>query len=323
LGTIQGRPVSLQVEALTKRFGATRALDGLELAVREGEFLALLGGSGSGKSTLLRLVAGFEAPDAGSIRIAGRDMAGLAPPARPCAMMFQSYALFPHLSVAENIGYGLRRAGVFSHARVEELLALVGLAGFGPRRPAQLSGGQQQRVALARALARKPPLLLLDEPLAALDAGLRAQTGAELRRLQRETGTSFVMVTHDQGEALALADRIAVLADGRVAQIGPPQEVYCRPATRFVAEFLGAANILQRPGATYALRPEQLRLVDGEGLAARVTGIVFRGEGWMVECLADDGQPLRVSLPAGAIPPVLDAAVMLGWDDAALVRLGA
>jgi putrescine transport system ATP-binding protein len=271
----------------------------------------------------LRLVAGFEAPDAGSIRIAGRDMAGLAPPARPCAMMFQSYALFPHLSVAENIGYGLRRAGVFSHARVEELLALVGLAGFGPRRPAQLSGGQQQRVALARALARKPPLLLLDEPLAALDAGLRAQTGAELRRLQRETGTSFVMVTHDQGEALALADRIAVLADGRVAQIGPPQEVYCRPATRFVAEFLGAANILQRPGATYALRPEQLRLVDGEGLAARVTGIVFRGEGWMVECLADDGQPLRVSLPAGAIPPVLDAAVMLGWDDAALVRLGA
>ncbi len=315
--------MSLQVEALTKRFGATSALDGLELAVREGEFLALLGGSGSGKSTLLRLVAGFEAPDAGSIRIAGRDMAGLAPPARPCAMMFQSYALFPHLSVAENIGYGLRRAGVFSHARVEELLALVGLAGFGPRRPAQLSGGQQQRVALARALARKPPLLLLDEPLAALDAGLRAQTGAELRRLQRETGTSFVMVTHDQGEALALADRIAVLADGRVAQIGPPQEVYCRPATRFVAEFLGAANILQRPGATYALRPEQLRLVDGEGLAARVTGIVFRGEGWMVECLADDGQPLRVSLPAGAIPPVLDAAVMLGWDDAALVRLGA
>ena len=315
--------MSLQVEALTKRFGATSALDGLELAVREGEFLALLGGSGSGKSTLLRLVAGFEAPDAGSIRIAGRDMAGLPPAARPCAMMFQSYALFPHLSVAENIGYGLRRAGVFSHARVEELLALVGLAGFGPRRPAQLSGGQQQRVALARALARKPPLLLLDEPLAALDAGLRAQTGAELRRLQRETGTSFVMVTHDQGEALALADRIAVLADGRVAQIGPPQEVYCRPATRFVAEFLGAANILQRPGATYALRPEQLRLVDGEGLAARVTGIVFRGEGWMVECLADDGQPLRVSLPAGAIPPVLDAAVMLGWDDAALVRLGA
>jgi ABC-type Fe3+/spermidine/putrescine transport system ATPase subunit len=150
--------VSLQVAALTKRFGATRALDGLELAVREGEFLALLGGSGSGKSTLLRLVAGFEAPDAGSIRIAGRDMAGLPPAARPCAMMFQSYALFPHLSVAENVGYGLRRAGMFSQARVEELLALVGLAGFGARRPAQLSGGQQQRVALARALARKPPI---------------------------------------------------------------------------------------------------------------------------------------------------------------------
>jgi len=238
-------------------------------------------------------------------------------------MMFQSYALFPHLSVAENIGYGLRRAGVFSHARVEELLALVGLAGFGPRRPAQLSGGQQQRVALARALARKPPLLLLDEPLAALDAGLRAQTGAELRRLQRETGTSFVMVTHDQGEALALADRIAVLAGGRVAQIGPPEEIYRRPATRFVAEFLGAANILERPGATYALRPEQVRLVDSEGLPARVTCIVFRGEGWMLECRCPDGQRLRVSLPAGATPPAPDATVMLGWDDAALVRLGA
>jgi putrescine transport system ATP-binding protein len=212
---------------------------------------------------------------------------------------------------------------VFSLARVEELLALVGLAGFGARRPAQLSGGQQQRVALARALARKPPLLLLDEPLAALDAGLRAQTGAELRRLQRETGTSFVMVTHDQGEALALADRIAVLAGGRVAQIGPPEEVYRRPATRFVAEFLGAANILQRPGASFALRPEQVRLVEAEGLAARVTGIVFRGEGWMLECLCEDGQLLRVSLPARATPPAPDAQVMLGWDDAALVRLGA
>ena len=237
--------------------------------------------------------------------------------------MFQSYALFPHLSVAENVGYGLRRAGVFSQARVEELLALVGLTGFGARRPAQLSGGQQQRVALARALARKPPLLLLDEPLAALDAGLRAQTGGELRRLQRETGTSFVMVTHDQSEALALADRIAVLAGGRVAQIGPPEEVYRRPATRFVAEFLGAANILERSGASFALRPEQVRLVEGEGLAARVTGIVFRGEGWMLECLGDDGQRLRVSLPAGATPPAPDATVMLGWDDAALVRLDA
>ena len=224
--------MSLLVQGLSKNFGAVRALDGLDLELREGEFLALLGGSGSGKSTLLRLVAGFETPDAGTIRIAGRDMAGLAPPARPCAMMFQSYALFPHLNVAENVGYGLRRAGTHSAARVAELLALVGLAGFGQRRPAQLSGGQQQRVALARALARKPPLLLLDEPLAALDAGLRAQTGAELRRLQRQTGTSFIMVTHDQAEAMALADRIAVLDGGRVVQIGPPQEVYARPRTR-------------------------------------------------------------------------------------------
>lgn len=315
--------MSLQVEGLSKRFGATTALDGLGLEVREGEFLALLGGSGSGKSTLLRLVAGFETPDAGTIRIAGRDMAGLPPPARPCAMMFQSYALFPHLSVTENIGYGLRRAGCFSQARVEELLALVGLAGFGPRRPTQLSGGQQQRVALARALARKPPVLLLDEPLAALDAGLRAQTGAELRRLQRETGTSFVMVTHDQTEALGLADRIAVLAEGRLAQIGPPQEVYDRPATRFVAEFLGAANILEGPEGAYALRPERVRLGPQGRIAGRVLATAFRGEGWMVECRCDSGARLRAALPRGSVPPLPETMVMLDWDDAALVRLAA
>ena len=310
--------MSLSVRGLSKRFGPVVALDGLHLEVRQGEFLALLGGSGSGKSTLLRLVAGFEAADAGAIMIGGRDMAGLPPRARPCAMMFQSYALFPHMSVAENVGYGLRRAGRHSDTRVRELLALVGMEALGARRPAQLSGGQQQRVALARALARQPPLLLLDEPLAALDAGLRAQTGAELRRLQRQTGTSFVMVTHDQQEALGLADRIAVLAAGRVAQIGPPREVYARPASRFVAEFLGAANILERPDGVFALRPEQLRL--GGDVAARVTRVAFRGEGWMVECAAA-GRPLRVALPAGATPPAEGEAVMLGWNDADMVRL--
>ena len=303
---------------LSKRFGPVSALDGIDLEVREGEFLALLGGSGSGKSTLLRLVAGFETPDAGEISIAGRDMAGLPPRSRPCAMMFQSYALFPHMSVAENVGYGLRRAGRHSDTRVRELLALVGMEALGARRPAQLSGGQQQRVALARALARQPPLLLLDEPLAALDAGLRAQTGAELRRLQRETGTSFVMVTHDQAEALGLADRIAVLEAGRVAQIGPPREVYSRPSSRFVAEFLGAANILERPDGTFALRPEQLRL--GGALPARVTRVAFRGEGFWVECEAE-GRGWRMALPAGAAPPAEGEAVMLGWDAADLVRL--
>ena len=310
--------MSLRITGLSKRFGTAVALDGLDLEVHAGEFLALLGGSGSGKSTLLRLVAGFEAADGGSIEIGGRDMAGLPPRARPCAMMFQSYALFPHMTVAENVGYGLRRAGTHSNARVAELLALVGLEALGRRWPAQLSGGQQQRVALARALARQPPLLLLDEPLAALDAGLRAQTGAELRRLQRQTGTTFVMVTHDQAEALGLADRIAVLAAGRVAQIGPPREVYARPASRYVAEFLGAANILERPDGVFMLRPEQLRL--GGALPARVTRVAFRGEGWMVECDAS-GQALRVALPAGKAPPAEGDAVTLGWDPAALVRL--
>ncbi len=312
--------MSLRVIGLSKRFGPVVALDGLDLEVREGEFLALLGGSGSGKSTLLRLVAGFETPDAGRIEIAGRDMAGLPPRSRPCAMMFQSYALFPHMTVAENVGYGLRRAGTHSDQRVRELLALVGMEALGARRPAQLSGGQQQRVALARALARQPPLLLLDEPLAALDAGLRAQTGAELRRLQRRTGTSFVMVTHDQAEALGLADRIAVLAGGRVAQIGPPREVYARPASRLVAEFLGAANILERPDGVFALRPEQLRL--GGDLPALVTRVAFRGEGFWVECEAE-GRALRLSLPAGEMPPIEGETVLLGWDEAALVPLGA
>jgi len=312
--------LSLRVSGLSKRFGQVTALDGLDLEVREGEFLALLGGSGSGKSTLLRLVAGFEVADAGQISIAGQDMAGRPPRDRPCAMMFQSYALFPHLSVAENVGYGLRRAGTFSDARVRELLGLVGLESLGARRPAQLSGGQQQRVALARALARQPPLLLLDEPLAALDAGLRGQTGAELRRLQRRTGTSFVLVTHDQEEALGLADRIAVLAAGRVAQIGPPQEVYARPANRYVAEFLGAANILELRGGVFALRPEQLRL--GGAMPARVVRVAFRGEGFWLECEAE-GRPLRVALPAGQAPPAEGDAVLLGWDEAALVRLPA
>lgn len=310
--------MSLRITGLSRRFGNITALDGLDLDVRQGEFLALLGGSGSGKSTLLRLVAGFDQPDAGQITIDGRDMAGLPPRIRPCAMMFQSYALFPHLSVAENVGYGLRRAGTHSAGRVAELLALVGMDAFAGRRPAQLSGGQQQRVALARALARQPPLLLLDEPLAALDSGLRAQTGAELRRLQRQTGTTFIMVTHDQAEALGLADRIAVLAAGRVAQIGPPQEVYARPASRFVAEFLGAANILERPDGVFALRPEQLRL--GGDLPARVIRVAFRGEGFWLDCEAD-GRPLRVALPAGATPPAEGETVLLGWNPADMVRL--
>ena len=326
----------LALEGVTRRFGATLALDALSLEIREGEFFALLGGSGSGKSTLLRVIAGFEVPDGGRVVLRSRDITRLPPPAREVAMMFQSYALFPHMNVADNIGYGLRRAGERNPGpRIAELMALLGLGGLEARRPHQLSGGQQQRVALARALARRPPLVLLDEPLAALDAGLREQTGLELRALQRRLGTSFVMVTHDQAEALALADRVAVLDQGRIAQVAPPRVLYDQPATRAVARFLGAANILEAgvfplsatvSASAYALRPERIRLV-GElpavnGTRAVVTEVAFRGSDALLLAQAN-GQLLRVVVPGHADPPTPGTGVTLAWDAASLAPLGA
>ena len=313
------------MEGVTKRFGAALAVDGLSLEIAEGEFFALLGGSGSGKSTLLRIIAGFERPDAGRVILQGRDVTALPPPQRPVAMMFQSYALFPHMNVTDNIAYGLRRAGDRNpDARVAELMELLGLGGLEARRPHQLSGGQQQRVALARALARRPPLVLLDEPLAALDSGLRESTGLELRALQRRLGASFVMVTHDQSEALSLADRVAVLHQGRIAQVAPPRELYERPATREVARFLGAANILEAEGRAHALRPERIRVVAaGQGMAAVVTELAFRGGDALMLVRTQAGQVLRVILPAGAALPEPGAAVGLAWDDAALTPLSA
>lgn len=351
----------LRLEGVTRRFGATLALDGLSLDVMPGEFLALLGGSGSGKSTLLRIVAGFEPADAGRVLLQGRDITGLPPHARPVSLVFQSYALFPHLSVFDNVAYGLRREGVARGEiarRVAEALALVGLTGLERRRPAQLSGGQRQRVALVRSLVKRPPLLLLDEPLAALDAGLRERTGLELRALQRATGAGFVMVTHDQGEALALADRVAVMEGGRLAQLGSPQALYERPATRHVATFLGAANILEgrleadgavtcaggcrlRPAppalailgppgaaAAFALRPERIRLLAGappaeNGIAARVKDLAYRGDGWMLVVALPGGGEWRVALPAGDSPPAPGAMVSLAWAAESLVPLAA
>ncbi|KND62143.1 Putrescine transport ATP-binding protein PotA [Candidatus Burkholderia verschuerenii] len=241
------RSQPLSLDGLNKRFGAITALEDLSLEVRAGELVALLGPSGCGKTTTLRLIAGFEFPDTGAIRIAGRDVTHVPPNKRGLGMVFQNYSLFPHLTVADNIAFGLRMAGVPKRDRaphVARMLDLIRLPGFGERRIAQMSGGQQQRVALARAIVTNPSVLLLDEPLGALDKNLREGMQFELKQLQSELGVTSVMVTHDQEEALTMSDRVVVMNHGRILQAGTPREVYDRPRTRFVAEFLGAANIL-------------------------------------------------------------------------------
>jgi putrescine transport system ATP-binding protein len=255
----------LRIEKVTKRFGATLALDEVSLSIYRGELFALLGGSGSGKSTLLRILAGFERPDAGRVLLDGQDIAGVAPYDRPVNMMFQSYALFPHMSVEQNIGFGLKQEGASRAAireRVAEMLALVRLSGLEKRRPQELSGGQRARVALARALAKRPKLLLLDEPLSALDKNLREATQFELVGIQERTGTTFVIVTHDQEEAMTMATRLAVLERGALVQVGTPGEVYEYPNSRFAAEFLGTANIFE--GVVEATGPEGARIGSSE-----------------------------------------------------------
>src|SRR6059058_4369981 len=240
--------VLLEISGVSKRFGAVTAVDRVSLSIERGEFFALLGPSGCGKTTLLRLIAGFETPNEGGIVIDGADITAVPPYARPVNMMFQSYALFPHLNVAGNIAFGLKQEGMPRQrraARVEEMLALVQMTGFAKRRPHELSGGQKQRVALARALAKMPKLLLLDEPLAALDRKLRAETRLELIGIQERVGTTFLLVTHDQEEALGMASRIAVMNRGRVVQIGAPAEIYERPGSRFVADFVGEVNLFE------------------------------------------------------------------------------
>jgi ABC-type Fe3+/spermidine/putrescine transport system ATPase subunit len=257
------RPL-IRFEAVAKRFGRHAAVDGVSLDIGAGEFFVLLGPSGCGKTTLMRMLAGFETPDTGRVLLDGVDLAGSPPHRRPVNMMFQSYALFPHLTVAGNVAYGLRQAGMArgeAAERVAGMLALVQLGHLADRKPDQLSGGERQRTALARALARRPQVLLLDEPLGALDRRLREETRSELKRVQASLGTTFLMVTHDQDEAMALADRMAVMRAGKVVQVGPPAEVYRRPADRDVAGFLGEVNLFPRPeGGWRAVRPERLRL---------------------------------------------------------------
>jgi spermidine/putrescine ABC transporter ATP-binding subunit len=250
VGAVQGRTLGglLTISSLRVRYANLVAVDNLELSVPAGELFVLLGASGSGKSTLLRAIAGFVQPEAGRVVLDGHELTKVPPYRRPVNMMFQSYALFPHMSVAANIGFGLRMHGLSRVAvadRVREMLQLVRLQGFEARRPSQLSGGQQQRVALARSLAPRPVLLLLDEPLSALDRNLRRDTREELVRLQHELGIAFILVTHDQEEALTMADRIGVMHQGRLVQVGTPADIYEQPRTRFIAEFLGAANLLR------------------------------------------------------------------------------
>jgi putrescine transport system ATP-binding protein len=247
------RPISeaqplVQFDTVSKRFGGFVAVDSVLLDIHEGEFFALLGPSGCGKTTLLRMLAGFERPSEGRVLLNGEDISGVPPPKRPVNMMFQSYALFPHLSVAGNVAFGLKQDGMPAAeigTRVNEMLALVRLEGLGDRRPHQLSGGQRQRVALARALAKRPKVLLLDEPLSALDRKLREETRFELMALQKRLGLTFIVVTHDQEEAMALAGRIGVMNSGRLVQVGPPGEVYEQPNSRWVAGFIGDVNLLE------------------------------------------------------------------------------
>ena len=256
---------ALRLRGIRKNYGPVIAVDGVDLEVREGEFFTLLGPSGSGKTTLLRLIAGFERADAGRIELGGRDVTSLPPYARETNTVFQDYALFPHMTVGENIGYGLRVKGVPNterRERVQRALRMVRLIGLEGRRPNQLSGGQRQRVALARAVINEPEVLLLDEPLGALDLKLRQEMQLELKRIQKEVGITFVYVTHDQEEALTMSDRMAVMSNGQIQQIGPPVEVYERPATEFVAGFIGISNVLERDGVRFVVRPEKLRLLD-------------------------------------------------------------
>ncbi len=266
--------MAIRLRGLRRQFGDVVAVDNVDLDVYDGEFLTLLGPSGSGKTTVLRMIAGFEKPNAGTIELAGTDVTRMPPYARDVNTVFQDYALFPHMSVLDNIEYGLRVKKVAKPERVErarQALADVRLDGFGDRAPSALSGGQRQRVALARALVNRPRVLLLDEPLGALDLKLREQMQVELKEIQREVGITFVFVTHDQDEALTMSDRIAVFNEGRIEQIGTPLEVYEHPATMFVAGFVGTSNLLRdevalavlgRPG-TWSVRPEKIRVTKG------------------------------------------------------------
>jgi putative spermidine/putrescine transport system ATP-binding protein len=277
----EAAPPDVRLIGLRKAYGDVVAVDRADFEIAPGEFFTMLGPSGSGKTTTLRLIAGFERPDEGRIELGGVDVTRRPPFTRDVNTVFQDYALFPHMSVAENVGYGLRVRRVprrERRQRVDEALELVRLAGYGDRRPVQLSGGQRQRVALARSIVNRPRVLLLDEPLGALDLKLRQEMQLFLKSLQTDLAITFLYVTHDQEEALTMSDRIAVFNAGRVEQIGTPADVYERPATEFVAGFIGVSNILERGGRKFTVRPEKIQMLDGEGgETGRIRDVVYVG----------------------------------------------
>ncbi len=284
---VAGAP-AVRLSGIRRAYGEVLAIAGVDLDIGDGEFFTLLGPSGSGKTTTLRVIAGFERPDAGRVELRGVDVTRTAPSEREVNTVFQDYALFPHMSVLENVEYGLRVKGVprrERRARAEEVLERVRLPGLGSRKPSQLSGGQRQRVALARAIVNGPPLLLLDEPLGALDLKLRQEMQVFLKELQRELGITFVYVTHDQEEALTMSDRLAVFSNGRIEQVGAPADVYEHPQSEFVAGFVGVSNVLERAGRRFTIRPEKIHMVEeSESLpsgdqmeAGRVRDVVYVG----------------------------------------------
>ncbi|MDH1011224.1 ABC transporter ATP-binding protein [Pseudomonas nicosulfuronedens] len=330
---------AVQFTDVSRHYGEVRAVDSVSIEIRDGEFFSMLGPSGSGKTTCLRLIAGFEQPTSGSIRIHGAEAAGLPPYERDVNTVFQDYALFPHMSVLDNVAYGLKVKGVAKaerYHRAEEALGMVALAGYGKRKPAQLSGGQRQRVALARALVNRPRVLLLDEPLGALDLKLREQMQVELKKLQRQLGITFIFVTHDQSEALSMSDRVAVFNKGRIEQVDTPGNLYRRPATRFVAEFVGTANVLRGDLAQrllgesrpHSLRPEHVRFGHaGEGeleVSGTLFDVQYMGASSRYEIELENGVRLVAALPNGEREeqrPQPGDAVTACWARSALVPL--
>jgi putative spermidine/putrescine transport system ATP-binding protein len=327
---------AVRLSAVTRRFGPVTAVAGVDLDVAPGEFFAMLGPSGSGKTTCLRLIAGFEQPDEGHIEIFGQAVEGVPAYRRPVNTVFQDYALFPHMSVGENVAYGLKVRGIGRADREDaarQALELVKLGGMEGRKPSQLSGGQRQRVALARALVVKPKVMLLDEPLGALDLKLREEMQGELKSLQRQLGLTFIFVTHDQHEALGMSDRIAVFDRGRILQVGTPEDVYERPSSRFVADFVGSSNVLEPafsaalggPASWVSLRPERIGIAPaGASLAgphATVMGIQYQGAMRRVELQLAQGR-LVASVPASLMPLQEGMPVRVAVDPDAMHVIG-